>query len=197
MPDVKLLLFFFFFLSGILFPWPGIEPEPPALEEQSLKHWSAREVSTLNFDCWGIHFKALMLNKDINSAQLLTPTLCNPVDYGTPGLPVHHQLPESTQTHVYWVGDAIQPSPPLSSLFPPALNLSQNQSLFQWVSSSHEVAKVLEFQLQHQSFQWIFRTDFPAIQLNEEPTMMPHLWRSPFRKPCVTRLLALFTFSVL
>ena len=77
----------------------------------------------------------------------------------TPGLPVHHQLPELTQTHLHVVGDAIQPSHPLSSPSPPALNLSQHQSLFEWVSSSHQVAKVLEFQLQHQSFQWTPRTD--------------------------------------
>ena len=73
--------------------------------------------------------------------------------------PVHHQLLESTQTHVHWVGDTIQPSHPLSSPSPPALNLSQHQGLFKWVSSSHQVAKVLEFQLQHQSFQWTLRTD--------------------------------------
>ena len=71
----------------------------------------------------------------------------------TLGLLVHHQLPESTQTHVRWVGDTIQPSHPLSSSSPPALNLSQHQGLFKWVSSSHQVAKVLGFQLQHQSFQ--------------------------------------------
>ena len=86
------------------------------------------------------------------------PTLCDPMNRSTPGLPVHHQLPESTQTHVHWVGDAIQPSHSLLSSFPPALNLSQHQSLFKWVSSSHQVAKVLEFQLQHQSFQWTPRT---------------------------------------
>ena len=86
-------------------------------------------------------------------------TLCNPMNHSMPGLLVHHQLPESTQTHVHWVSDAIQPSHPLSSLSLPALNLSQHQGLFQWVSSSHEVAKVLEFQLQHQSFQWTPRTD--------------------------------------
>ena len=73
-------------------------------------------------------------------------------------VPVHHQLPESTQ-HVYWFGDAIQPSHALSSPSPPALNLSKHQSLFKWVSSSHQVAKVLEFQLQYQSFQWTPRTD--------------------------------------
>ena len=84
------------------------------------------------------------------------PTLCDPMDGSTP---VHHQLPEFTQTHAHWVGDAIQPSHPLSSPYPPALNLSQLQGLFQWVSSSYQVAKVLEFQLQHQSFQWTPRTD--------------------------------------
>ena len=80
------------------------------------------------------------------------PTLCNPMNHSTPGFPVHHQLPESTQTHVHWVSDAIQPSHPLSSPSPPAPNPSQHQGLFQWVSSLHQVAKVLEFQLQHQSF---------------------------------------------
>ena len=95
-----------------------------------------------------------------SSVAQLCLTLCDPMNHSTPGLPVHHQLPESTQTHVHWVDDAIQPSHPLSSPSPPALNLSQHQGLFKWVSSSHQVAKVLEFQLQHQSFQWIFRTDF-------------------------------------
>ena len=75
------------------------------------------------------------------------PTLCNPMNHSTPGLPVHHQLPEFTQTHLHRVSDAIQPSHPLSSPFPPAPNPSQHQSLFQWVNTSHEVAKVLEFQL--------------------------------------------------
>ena len=89
----------------------------------------------------------------------LCPTLCDPMNRSTPGLPVHHQLPESAQTYVHRVGDAIQPSHPLSSPYPPALNLSQHQGLFKWVSSSHEVARVLEFQLQHQSFQWTPRTD--------------------------------------
>ena len=83
-----------------------------------------------------------------------------PQDYSTPGLPVHYQHPEFTQTHVHWVGDAIQPSHPLSSLSPPIFNLSYHQGLFKWASSLHKVAIVLEFQLQHQSFQWIFRTDF-------------------------------------
>ena len=80
--------------------------------------------------------------------------------YSTLGFPVLHYLQEFAQTHVYWVSDAIQPSHPLSSPSPPALNLSQHQGLFQWVSSSHQVIKVLELQLPHQSFQWIFRVDF-------------------------------------
>ena len=86
-------------------------------------------------------------------------TLGDPVDYSTPGFLVHHQFPEFTQTHVHRVGDAIQPSHPLSSPSP-AFSLSQHQGLFRWVTSSHRVAKALEFQLQHQSFQWTFRTDF-------------------------------------
>ena len=88
------------------------------------------------------------------------PTLCDPMNRSMPGLPVHHQLLESTQIHVHIVGDAIQPSHSLLFPSPPAFNNSQHQGIFQWVSSSHQVAKALEFQLQHQPFQWIFRTDF-------------------------------------
>ena len=94
-----------------------------------------------------------------SSAVQLCLTLCDPMNHSTPGLPVHHQLLVPTQTHVHRVGDAIQPSHPLLSSSPPALNLSQHQDLFQWVSSSHQVARVLEFQLQHQSFQRTPRTD--------------------------------------
>ena len=71
--------------------------------------------------------------------------LCNPMNHSTPGLPVHHQLPESTQTHVHWVSDAIQPSHPLSSPSPPGLKLSQHEGLFKLVSSSHQVAKMWSF----------------------------------------------------
>ena len=85
-----------------------------------------------------------------SSVSQLCPTLCNPMDCSTPGLSVHHQLQEFIQTHDHWVSDAIQPSPPLSFSSPPAFNLSPHQSLFKWVSCSDEVAKVLEFQLQHQ-----------------------------------------------
>ena len=87
-------------------------------------------------------------------------TLCNLMDCRRPGLPVYHQLPELAQTHVYWVGDAIQPSHLLSSPSSPAFNLSQHQGFFQRVSSLHQVPKELVFQLQHQSFQWIFQTYF-------------------------------------
>ena len=94
-----------------------------------------------------------------NSVPQFCPTLCDPMNHSTPGLPVHHQLLEFTQTQAHQVSDAIQPSHPLSSPSPPAPNPSQHQGLFQWVNSSHQVAKVLEFQLQHQSFQWTPRTD--------------------------------------
>ena len=99
------------------------------------------------------------LSVQFSSVTQSCPTLCDPMYCSTPGLPVLHQLLEFTQTHVHWVGDAIQPYHPLSSPSPPALNLSQHQGLFQWVSSSHQVAKVLEFKLQHQSFQWTPRAD--------------------------------------
>ena len=82
-----------------------------------------------------------------SSVTLSCPTLCDPMNRSMPGFPVHHQLPEFTQTNVHWVGNVIQPSHPLSSPSPPPFNLSQHQGLFKWVSSLHQVAKVLEFQL--------------------------------------------------
>ena len=111
------------------------------------------EFKTLFFD---IPHKCLF---QFSSVTQSCPTLCDPMNRSTPGLPVHHRLPEFTQTHVHRVSDAIQPSHPPLSPSPPAPNPSQHQSLFQWVSSSHEVAKVLEFQLHHQSLQRIPRTD--------------------------------------
>ena len=96
------------------------------------------EKKNPSIDCISVQFSSV--------AQSCT-TLCDPMNRSTPGLPVHHQLPEFTQTHIHWVSDAIKPSHPLSSPSPPAPNPSQHQSLFQWVNSSHEVAKVLEFQL--------------------------------------------------
>ena len=101
----------------------------------------------------GIAFSSVLFSRSVvpNSLQPHGPQHARP--------PVHHQLLESTQTHVHWVGDAIQPSYPLLSPSPPAFNLPQHQSLYKWVSSLYQVAKVLEFQLQHQSLQWTARTD--------------------------------------
>ena len=121
-------------------------------------------------------------------------TLWDPMDCSTPGFPVHHQLPEHVQIHVCRVGDAIQPSHPLSSTFPSGFNLFQNQGLFQWVSSSYQVAKVLEFQFQRQSFQWYsglisFRMDWLdllAVQGTLKSLLQRHsskpsiLWCSAF-----------------
>ena len=100
-----------------------------------------------------------MHSVQFSSVAQSCPTISDPMDCSTAGFPVYCQLPEFTQTHIPWLSDAIQPSHPLSSLSP-AFNLPQQQGLFKWVSFSHQVAKVLEFQLQHQSFQWVFKTDF-------------------------------------
>ena len=118
--------------------------------------WGLLDVHTGT--SWYIGTKSGTLLQFSSVAQLC-PTLWDPMNRSTPGLPVHHQLPEFTQTHVHRVSDAIQPSHPRSSSSPPAPNASQQQSLFQRVNSSHEVAKVLEFQLQHHSFQRTPRTD--------------------------------------
>ena len=88
------------------------------------------------------------------------PTLCNPLDCSMPGFPVLYHFPELAQTHVHWVSDDIWPSHPLLSPSPPSFNFSQHQGLFRWVGSLHQVAKILKVQLQHQSFQWIFKVDF-------------------------------------
>ena len=106
-----------------------------------------------------IGLQPLGISQSVSSVTQSCPTLFDPMNHSLPSLPVHHQLPESTQTHIHRVDDAIQPSHPLSPPSPPALNLSQHQGLFQRVCSLHQVAKVLEFQLQHQSFQWTPRTD--------------------------------------
>ena len=105
------------------------------------------------------NIKANWIFGSVQFSRSVVLTLSNPMNRSTPGLLVHHQLLESTQTHVHWVGDAIHPSHPLSSPSPPALKFSHHQGLFKWVSSSHQVAKVPEFQLQHQSFQWTPRTN--------------------------------------
>ena len=145
-------------------------------------------------------YKQLMCQ--FSSVTQLCPTLCDPMNRSTPGLPVHHQLPESTQTQVPWVSNTIQSSHPPSSLSPPALNLSQHQGLFQWVSSSHQVSKVLEFQLQHQSFQRTPRTDLlydvlvgsPSIQWTLKSLLQHHsskasiFWCSAFFKVQLSHL---------
>ena len=94
-----------------------------------------------------------LLTNQFSSIAQLCPAICDPTDCSIPGFPVHHQLLEIAQTHVHHVSDAIQPSHSLSSPSSPSLNLSQDHDLFQGVSSSHQVAKLLEFQLQHQTFQ--------------------------------------------
>ena len=111
--------------------------------------WECQLVRPLWKTVWSFlkKLKIELPSVQFSSVAQLCPTLCDPMNHSTPGLPVHHQLPEFTQTQVHRVGDAIQPSYPLSSPSPPAPNPSQHQSLFQWVNSSHEVAKVLEFQL--------------------------------------------------
>ena len=117
--------------------------------------FNALNITYLVFK-WGSispHFSSVFPRSvQFSAVAQLCPTLCDPMDCSMPGLPVHHQLLEFTQTHVHWVGDAIQSSHPLSTPSPPAFNLSQHQDLFKWVSSAHQVTKVLEFQLQHQSF---------------------------------------------
>jgi len=102
--------------------------------------------------CWFYFLNIQFSSVQFSLVAQSCPTLCNPMDCSTPGLPVHDQLLEFIQTHVHWVGNAIQPSHPLSSPYPPAFNLSQHQGLFKWDSFLHQVAKILEFQLQHQSF---------------------------------------------
>ena len=113
-----------------------------------LKHMKINSVclSSYNTILWLILSISTSYIRSVHFSSLTQscPTLGDPMNRNMPGLPVHHQLPESTQTHVHWVGDAIQPSHLLSSPFPPALNISQHQGLFQWVSSLHQVAKLLE-----------------------------------------------------
>ena len=104
----------------------------------------------------GSYFLIMEINTSLiqfSSVAQSCLTLCDPMDSSTPSLPVHHQLLEFTPTHAHRVGDVIQPSHPPLCPSPPAFNLSQHQGLFQWVISSHQVAKVFKLQLQHQSFQ--------------------------------------------
>ena len=124
-------------------------------------HIRATDPKVRRVECWGTKYSRVLSPQLFVLVQSLSCVwFCDPMDCSMPGLPIYHQLPEFTQTHVHWIGDAIRPSHPLPSSSPPAFDVSQHQGLFKWVSSSHQMAKVLQFQLQHQSFQWIFRTDF-------------------------------------
>ena len=117
--------------------------------------WRGCGASCLSSPAGPVSSLLLLLLFSFDWAHL---TLCNPVSCSTLAFPVLHHLPEFSQTHIHWVSDKVQLSHPLSSPSPPAFNLSQYQGLFQWVSFSHQVAKVLE--LQHRPFQWMFRCDF-------------------------------------
>ena len=123
-------------------PHPMLTPTHSSwlVQAHGLSFW---RIQSFWFSVSGCRISSVQLSSVTQSCL----TLCNPVNHSTPGLPVHHQLSEFTQTHVCRVGDAIQPPHPLSSPSPPAPNPSQHQGLFQWVNSLHEVAKVLEFQL--------------------------------------------------
>ena len=121
--------------------------------------------------CFKLPFNAVyQASAQFSSVAQSCPTLCDPMDCSTPGLPAHHQLPEFTQAHVHRVGDAIQPSHPLSFLSPPAFSLSQPQVLFKWVSSSHQVAKVLKFYLQYIQELISFRMDWLDL-LDDQGTL--------------------------
>ena len=150
---VMVIPFYLTQLFSLVAIFPFRSPKTLVLEENvKLLFVPATNTQTTN------NAHNCLSKREFSSVAQSCPTLCDPMNHSTPGLPVRHQLLEFTQTHVHWVGDAIQPSHPLSSTSP-AVNLSQHQGLFKWVSSSHQVAKILEFQLQHQSFQWTLRTD--------------------------------------
>ena len=138
----------------------GESDNEPELNSSYERDWwvPSDEKVTVTWGDWWCEFQNGFSSVQFNSSACLT--LCDLMNCSTPGFPVHHQFPESTQTHVHRIGDDIQPSHPLSPPCPPAFSPSQHQGLFQWVGCSQQVVKVLEFQLQHQSFQWTFRTNF-------------------------------------
>ena len=132
-------------VHGVTKSWTWLRDLTTICEKRNPYLFTGRMVYVLitkkqRYDCFMVQFSSVQ--------SLLCPTLCDPMNCSMPGLPVHHPLPESTQTHVHWVVDGIQPSHPLSSPSPPSLNLSQHQGLFQWVSSSHQMVKILKLQLQ-------------------------------------------------
>ena len=130
-----------------LFFLPSITPSIRVFSSESTLHLRWPKYGSFSFSISPSTLVIYVSIIQFSSVAQSCPTLCNPVNHSTSGLPVHHKLPEFTQTHVHQVGDAIQPSHPLFSPSPSAPNPSQHQSLFQWVTFSHEVAKVLEFQL--------------------------------------------------
>ena len=185
--NVSVLEFFFSCEAcGILTSWSGIYLTPAALGGEAFSwggrgealntrlpgkspaNFGGRNSDMIWYDMIWYMIKKMLHDIDSAVATFSVHFSCSfmsdslqPMHCSTPGPPVHHQLPELAQTHVHRVSDAIQPSHPLLSPSPPTFNLSHHEGLFQWVSSLHQVARVLEFQLQHQFFQWIFRTDFP------------------------------------
>ena len=131
-------------------------PCSPVLYSLVVLSSSSLTVSFLNQQCLDGLNSATYLLCSVAQSRL---TLCDPMDCSTPLFPVHHQFPKHAQTRIHRVSDTIPPSHPLSSPSPPAFSLSQHQGLSQWVSALHQVAKGLELQFSHQSFQWIFKTD--------------------------------------
>ena len=151
--------------------WSASEKHPKQVRLTGIILRSSLQQSIWAAKCKGHSFHSLQFSSVAQSC----PTLWDPINCSTPGLPVHHQLPESTQTHVHCVSNAIQPSYPLSSPSPVALNLSEHQSLFKWVSSLHQVAKILEFQLQHQFFTFS-QTHWPVTwtwNVSSNPDFLP------------------------
>ena len=141
--------------------WPPIHKSCcPSKSDLSGDHFPGARLQV-----WGAQWEA-QIPRYLGSTYIVIQSsscvqlFCDPMNCSIPGFPVLHYLPEFTQTHVHWVSDALQPSHPLPSPSPLALNLSQLQILFQWISSLHHMTKILELQLQHQSLQWVFRVDF-------------------------------------
>ena len=131
------------------------------IQSISTKKWMS---GWMNIICFSWFWGATRLSGRLEGAfcTVQSPSChCDPVDRSTPGLSVPPHFPESAQVHVHCIGDAVRPSHPLMPSSPSALDLSQHQGLFQWVSCSHQMIKILELQLQHQSFQWVLRVDFP------------------------------------